>query len=186
MNQHRHQFRILIQKESYKFSATHFTVFGPGHAERLHGHNYAVAVECGVNALDEMGMAFEFNSLKPRIKQIADLWDEYVLIPTSNPHIQIHAESIQGVPHTIVDFSHKSYRFPDSDVVQLQVRNITSEELAKEFLEKLVSAWMDSMPADERSSLQSRLCWIEVSVEETRGQKAACRRDFNLNSGKST
>ena len=36
-------FSIRLAKEDFKFSVAHFTIFGPGHAEPLHGHNYNVA-----------------------------------------------------------------------------------------------------------------------------------------------
>ncbi len=178
------QFRILIKKESYKFSATHFTVFGPDQAERLHGHNYAVSVECGLTQTDELGMAFEFNSLKPFIKKTADLWDEFVLIPTANPYIKIADEKIAGTPHIIVNYADKSYRFPEADVRKLDVRNITSEELAKTFLELLLKSWLGSLAASERKALESRLSWVEVAIEETRGQLAAIRRSFKPTSEK--
>jgi 6-pyruvoyltetrahydropterin/6-carboxytetrahydropterin synthase len=186
VDQNRNHFRIRIEKESYKFSATHFTVFGPNHAERLHGHNYAVTVECGITELDELGMAFEFNTLKPHIKRVADLWDEFVLIPTLNPYLKFGTELLDDVSHTIVTFGNKSYRFPDSDVVKLALRNITSEELAKEFLELLLKQWFEAMPPASRDFLQSRLEWLEVSVEETSGQRATFRRGFDIKLGPMT
>ena len=37
--------RISIAREQYKFSCAHMTVFADGTKERLHGHNYTVAIE---------------------------------------------------------------------------------------------------------------------------------------------
>lgn len=172
------QYRVVIQKESYKFSASHFTVFGPRQAERLHGHNYAVSVECAVKALDELGMAFEFNSLKPHIKNAANLWDEFVLLPMLNPYIQFESDLIEGQPHTVVNFAGKSYRFPDSDLIKLPVRNVTSEELAKTFLQILLESWMSSLNKVDAEVLKANMLWMEVAIEETCGQRAVFRREF--------
>ncbi len=38
-------FATRVEKEHLKFSAAHFLIFANGSAERLHGHNYRVAVE---------------------------------------------------------------------------------------------------------------------------------------------
>jgi 6-pyruvoyltetrahydropterin/6-carboxytetrahydropterin synthase len=175
------QFLVSLKKEAHKFSATHFTVFGAGNAERLHGHNYSVGVECGISKLDELGMAFEFNSLKRHIKKTADAWDEFVLIPKLNPYLKISSENIAKTPHTVVNFENRSYRFPHSEVIQLDVTNITSEELAKSFLENLIHSWLSSLEESERSILIDRLAWVEVSIEETAGQKAAYRKVFTQN-----
>lgn len=165
-------FRIYIQKESYKFSATHFTVFSATAAERLHGHNYAVGVECEIKDLNHLGMGFEFNTLKPHIKAIADLWDEHILIAGKNPFISARSEMVGKVEHRVFEFHGRSYRFPTDEVKILPVSNITSEELAREFSKCLVVRWFGSMSASEASLLKANLNWLEVSIEETRGQKA--------------
>lgn len=179
-------FLVSLKKEAHKFSATHFTVFDARNAERLHGHNYAVGVECGITKLDDLGMAFEFNSLKRHIKKTADAWDEFVLIPRLNPYLKVSSENIAKTPHTVVSFEDRSYRFPDSDVIQLNVSNITSEELAKLFLENLMNSWLSSLEVADRSNLLNRLAWMEVSVEETAGQKAAYRKFFAQYSNEGT
>ena len=38
-------YAIRVEKENLKFSSAHFLIFEDGTAERLHGHNYRVAVE---------------------------------------------------------------------------------------------------------------------------------------------
>jgi len=171
------RFRIYIQKESYKFSASHFTVFSATEAERLHGHNYAVAVECELSGLNELGMGFEFNTLKPHIKALANVWDEHVLIAGQNPFISSRIEMIEGKEHQVFEFHGRSYRFPLNEVKILQVSNITSEELAREFAKCLVVRWSDSLSDSDRTLLRANLNWVEVSIEETRGQKATYRID---------
>ena len=34
---------LRLSKQAMKFSAGHFTLFGPGKRERLHGHDYRVS-----------------------------------------------------------------------------------------------------------------------------------------------
>jgi len=168
-------FRIHIQKESYKFSATHFTVFSATEAERLHGHNYAIGVDCELTDLNDLGMGFEFNTLKPHIKSLADAWDEHVLIAGRNPFISARSEIIGKTEHQVFEFQGRSYRFPADEVKILPVSNITSEELAREFSRSLVIRWFDSLATSESALLKLNLNWIEVSIEETRGQKATYR-----------
>ncbi len=171
------RFRIYIQKESYKFSASHFTVFTATEAERLHGHNYAIAVECELSGLNELGMGFEFNTLKPHIKALADVWDEHILIAGRNPFISSRLEMIGSTQHQVFEFHGRSYRFPVDEVKILPVSNITSEELAREFAKFLAIRWFDSLSDSDRTLLQANLKWVEVSIEETRGQKATYRID---------
>lgn len=168
-------FRIHIQKESYKFSATHFTVFSATKAEKLHGHNYAVSVECELTDLNDLGMGFEFNTLKPHIKKLADSWDEHILIAGQNPFISARSERIDKTEHKIFEFHGRSYRFPSDEVKVLPISNITSEELAREFSKCLVASWFDSLSEPERTALKANLNWIEIGIEETSGQKAIYR-----------
>jgi 6-pyruvoyl-tetrahydropterin synthase len=169
-----HSLRIRLAKETFKFSATHFTVLNSMEAERLHGHNYQVSVECELLTVSKLGMGFEFNELKPQIKQLTNLWDERVLIANGNPIITILAEEVRGVPHWVVDLQcdglDRSYRFPKAEVVFLETVNITSEELARLFTVALASAWRAA--AKSQDDLAARVKSLAVTIEETRGQSA--------------
>lgn len=164
-------FRVRLAKEAFKFSATHFTMMSSNEAERLHGHNYHVSIECQVTDVDALGMAFEFNSLKPLIKAATQAWDERVLIPLNSPHLKIGEENVRGESHWTVDFANRSYRFPKADVKMLACRNVTSEELARLFAESLATAWSQAVGSDQ--SLAKRVQTLAVTVEETRGQSAS-------------
>lgn len=166
------QFRIRLAKETFKFSASHFTLFSSTEAERLHGHNYQVRVETDLQGLDAHGMGFEFNSLKPVIKTATDLWDERVLIPTESPFLKIGEETVRGEPHWVVDFHTRSYRLPKSDVVMLKTANVTSEELARLMAFEIVRGWK-KLAASDLANLAKRVLSITVTVEETRGQGAS-------------
>jgi len=44
--------RILIARAEHKFSCAHMTVFPDGTKERLHGHNYTIAVAIEVAGIE--------------------------------------------------------------------------------------------------------------------------------------
>ena len=149
-------FTVELHKESFKFSGTHFTIFGAGRAERLHGHNYHVKASLVLDQIDpELGMAFDFNAVKPLLKAECEALDEYVLLPSQSPHLKISDEG----DNVEVQFGKKTYVFPRSDVRELPVVNVTSEELAKYFCDRLI-------PQIKGLAVN----FIEITVEETRGQ----------------
>jgi len=155
-------FRIRLAKENFKFSCSHFTIFGPGKAESLHGHNYYVSAELTLTGLDtELGMAFDFNLVKPMLRQIADQLDERVLLPETSKLLNIKKSGQQ----IEVSFADKHYSLPASDVSILPVVNITSEELARYFAESFVA----KVKASGDSSLK-KIRSVSIGVEETRGQ----------------
>ena len=173
-----HAFQIQLAKETFKFSASHFTLFSPTQAERLHGHNYQVAIECTLSALGALGMAFEFNTLKPLVKSLTENWDERVLIPSKSSLLKLKDETIDGEPHLVVNFQRRSYRFPKSDLVMLETENITSEELARLFGLRLAANWKDLVenftdPLLADRALADRVQTLTVKIEETRGQSAS-------------
>lgn len=148
---------IRLQKENFKFSGTHFTIFSADASERLHGHNYYVAVELEVAAVDEkLGLAFDFNEIKPLVRQECQLLDEYVLIPCQSPYLKI--ERANG--NLVVSFKGKLYSFPQGDVQELPLVNITSEELSKYLCERIATQLHKEL----------KINLLKVSVEESHGQ----------------
>ncbi len=158
-------FRVRLEKENFKFSCSHFTLFGPSEAERLHGHNYYVSVEIGLKALDPvLGMAFDFNDVKPLVRKLTEAWDERVLLPGRSPYLKIEAKDDSFV----VSFGKKKYEFPQEDALVLPTVNVTSEELARLLAENLAAALKTN------EGLEPRLDSLTVGVEETRGQSVYC------------
>jgi 6-pyruvoyltetrahydropterin/6-carboxytetrahydropterin synthase len=157
----RMSYRIVLEKEAFKFSCSHFTIFGPGRAERLHGHNYHVVTELKLTKIDpDLGMAFDFNLIKPLIREETQALDEHVLLPSRSPHLKIDA--VAGTVRAHLGVKH--YSFPVEDVKILPVVNITSEELACYFAQKL---------AGRLRATPEAIRYIEsmsVGVQETRGQ----------------
>lgn len=150
-------FRILLEKETQKFSCSHFTIFGANDAEALHGHNYYVSAEFGLKDIDpDLGMAFDFNTLKPLVKRLTDSFDEHVLLPLKSKFLTIRQTSTD----VTISFKDKHYLLPAKDCLLLDVVNITSEELAREFAKRLI-------PELKKFPMINRLT---VGIQETRGQ----------------
>ena len=155
-------YTINLAKEPFKFSCSHFTILSPTKAERLHGHNYQVRVSIAVREIDlQLGLAFDFNSVKPLIRTFCDELDERILLPTKSPFLKMHrrAEQIE------VGFAQKLYSFPAEDTLSLPLVNITTEELSRFACERLVRD-MKELP---------HWTQVKVSVEETRGQSVSYR-----------
>ncbi len=153
-------FTIHLAKELFKFSCSHFTILSANQAERLHGHNYQVRVDIGVNDLDlHLGFAFDFNAVKPMIQNFCAALDERILLPARSPFLQVstHAEQMEVV------FAQKRYSFPSCDTVCLPLSNITTEELARHAWHSLARD-MAALP---------RWTKLQVQIEETRGQSAS-------------
>lgn len=153
-------FTIHLAKEPFKFSCSHFTILSKDHAERLHGHNYQLRADIEIGSLDtELGMAFDFNAVKPKIRMICDELDERILLPKRSPFLKIHDEGGQ----LRVTFGKKTYSFPAEDCLCLPVSNVTSEELARYICERLVTLMADN----------KHWTGVRVEVEETRGQSVS-------------
>ncbi|MEK7355301.1 MAG: 6-carboxytetrahydropterin synthase [Bdellovibrionota bacterium] len=154
-------FRIRLEKENFKFSCSHFTIFGPSRAEALHGHNYYVSVELKLASLDpKLGMAFDFNLVKPLVRAVADRLDERVLVPENSPYLTIQ----KSADRIVATYGAKKYDLPAADVILLPVVNVTSEELARHFADELLKGL-----APHPESL-ARVESVTVGIEETRGQ----------------
>jgi 6-pyruvoyltetrahydropterin/6-carboxytetrahydropterin synthase len=154
-------YRIELDKENFKFSSAHFTIFSATVAERLHGHNYYASCEMEIETIDpSLGMAFDFNLVKPMILEIVAHLDEYVLVPTRSPHLRI--ETANGSIH--LGFAKKQYLFPADDVRLLPLVNVTAEELSRYIAEELVAR----LRAEKGAAGAVRE--VSIGVQESRGQ----------------
>jgi 6-pyruvoyltetrahydropterin/6-carboxytetrahydropterin synthase len=125
---------LHIDKENHKFSAAHYTIFGPGERERLHGHNYSVSTRI-LAPMGDNGFSADYNVYKERIKQLCDELDEYMLLAADSPHQSI-AE--QG-DYYRVQFAGEEMLFLRSDTLVLPIRNATVEEFAHYLLGRLLA-----------------------------------------------
>lgn len=153
---------LILEKDRFKFSSSHFTLFDEHHAERLHGHNYYVSLKLGFRGISkETQLAVSFDLVKSSLKKICDELDERVLLPKNSSYLKITEEKGYSSAGLEVLFQKKRYVFPKEDVALLEVSNISSEALAKWVGEKFLASLPKDVSVDE----------IELSIEETRGQR---------------
>lgn len=152
---------IELAKESFKFSAGHFTIFGPGQRERLHGHNFTVA--CAVSGVvGDDGMMADYTRYKDLVEQVCSRWNEYFLLPSASPLLRIEEA---GEQLTAV-FGEERIPFLKRDVLLLPVRNVTLEELAALVLDTVRARVVElGDPVDE----------VVVKVSSGPGQSASAR-----------
>ena len=154
---------VRLDKECHVFSAAHFITFGGDICERLHGHNYRVAVEVE-GPLDENQYVIDFIALRDELKVITDELDHRVLLPASHPLIRL----TMGEQEIEAVFTPDGRRwvFPRGDCAILPVANTTAELLAHYIGQRLLAAIQR-----RTGSAPSRL---EVAVDENHGQWGVC------------
>jgi 6-pyruvoyltetrahydropterin/6-carboxytetrahydropterin synthase len=152
-------YRVRLEKEHHVFSAAHFITFGGDVCERLHGHNYGVAVEVE-GPLDENQYVIDFIALRDELKALTDELDHRMLLPTGHPLIDVTANEQE----VTVVFSPDGRRwvFPRGDCVILPIANTTAELLARYLGERLLKAI-------ERRTGQ-KPARLQVAVDENHGQ----------------
>lgn len=151
---------LALSKEAMKFSAAHFTLFGPGRRERLHGHDYFLSARLRARVGDD-GLCFDYGLLKRELMTLCGDLDEYVLLPGESPLLRIERDG--GLVDAV--FGDERIPFLASDVRVLPIANITLEELARWFLGRLLESCSDHF--DEWG-----LQWLELAVEAGPGQRA--------------
>ena len=152
--------RLSIGKQAMKFSAAHFTLFGPGSRERLHGHDYFVSADLHARVGDD-GLCFDYGILKRQLMALCQELDEYVLLPAESPLLRIERDGdrVEAV------FGEERIPFLAADVQVLPLANVTLEELARWFLGRLMAACGERF---EGWGLE----WLRLSVEAGPGQRA--------------
>lgn len=156
-------YRIRLDKEHHVFAAAHFITFAGDICERLHGHNYRVAVEIA-GPLDENSYVVDFIAARDELRAITDELDHRMLLPKSHPLIKVVADAKEVTATFTPDG--RRWIFPLGDCVILPVPNTTAELLARWIGEQLLGR------------LEARLgwkpAWLEVAVDENNGQWGLC------------
>lgn len=160
------RFSVRVTKDHLVFSAAHFITFADNICERLHGHNWRVAVEID-GPLDENRYVFDFIALRDAAQNIVNELDHRVLLPTRHTAISV-TESENEVT---ARFEERRWVFPREDCVLLPIENTTAELIAEWMAGRLI----DALRTADRSRLQA----IRVEVEENFGQWAICERPLN-------
>jgi len=150
--------RIAIAREQYKFSCAHMTVFADGTKERLHGHNYKIAVELELERI-ELAAMVPFAPIKAALAELCAAWKEHLLVAAKNPFLEITRDDDE------LEFKlcGERYVMPRQDALLLPIDNISVEALA---------AHVASLLRDRvaRPGVMS----LAVTIEESPGQGARC------------
>lgn len=157
--------RILIAREQYKFSCAHMTVFADGTKERLHGHNYTIAVAVEVARVDLAAM-IPFAPIKAALAELCAGWKEHVLLATQNPFFVV----VRDDAELEITLCGERYVMPRQDALLLPIDNVSVEALAAHVAEIL----RERIAVLEAPHVQS----IEVTVAESPGQGASCTVDL--------
>jgi 6-pyruvoyltetrahydropterin/6-carboxytetrahydropterin synthase len=149
------RFHVRVTKDHLVFSAAHFITFNGNVCERLHGHNWRVAVEVA-GPLDENHYVFDFIALRDGLQAIVNELDHRMLLPLRHPLIRVN----QTLVEVEATFESRRWIFPGEDCVLLPIENTTAEKLA----------WWIGQRLRETLSLGELK--LRVEVEENFGQWA--------------
>jgi 6-pyruvoyltetrahydropterin/6-carboxytetrahydropterin synthase len=152
-------YSVRLDKEHHVFSAAHFITFNGDVCERLHGHNYRVAVEVA-GPLDENQYVIDFLALRDELKAITDELDHRMLLPTGHPLIRVTTGEKEV--EVVFTLDGRRWVFPRGDCVILPVSNTTAELLAQYIGDRLQAAIL------KRTG--GRPTRLEVAVDENHGQ----------------
>jgi 6-pyruvoyltetrahydropterin/6-carboxytetrahydropterin synthase len=156
------RYRVRVTKDHLVFSAAHFITFNGTICERLHGHNWRVAVEVA-GPLDENHYVFDFIALRDATQKLVNELDHHVLLPTQHPSIRVVANEKE----VTTTFEERRWVFPREDCVLLPVANTTAELIAHWIALHLKDVFL-------RHAGGKHLELLRVEVEENFGQWAMC------------
>jgi 6-pyruvoyltetrahydropterin/6-carboxytetrahydropterin synthase len=158
--------RIQIAREQYKFSCAHMTVFPDGTKERLHGHNYTVALALDLARIDFASM-IPFATIKRALATLTTEWKERVLLAELNPFFVLAESRPEELEFTLCG---ARYVMPRADALILPIDNITVEALAAHVAELLRERLAPSV--------RGIATQLEVTISEHAGQGASCAVDI--------
>jgi dihydroneopterin triphosphate aldolase (PTPS-III) / 6-pyruvoyltetrahydropterin synthase len=169
-------FEVRVAKDTFKFNAAHFVAF-QGFRERLHGHNYTVAVKLlGSRKIGSDGYVVDFGDIKAVTKKVCKDLNEHFLCPTLSNVMQITVESHNTGAATanseivkLVCEDGSLFVFPKQDCAMLPIVHATTEELA-------VYLWGKILQGLDATFLRKRgIHTMEITVAEAIGQEATFR-----------
>jgi 6-pyruvoyltetrahydropterin/6-carboxytetrahydropterin synthase len=149
--------RVTVERNTLKFAAAHMATFA-GQVEPLHGHNYAVVVECE-GPLTEDAWVIDFGRIKQSMRRLCDVLDHKFLLQQSSHLLSVteHADAFE-----LRTIEGRRYLFPRADVLPLPIRNSTAEQIAGWLHDRLC----EDLLAAGITTLES----ITIGVEEAPGQ----------------
>lgn len=159
-------FSIEVAKDYFNFASAHFLIFANGEREALHGHNYQVSTRIE-GELDRAGVVLDFIGFKPLVKQVCDALDHRTLIQSASPALRFRERARE------IEIRYKKQKLilPRQDVILLPLAN-TSTELLAEYVAGQIRRRV------KRRFPGARIRFLEVGVEEARGQRGFYRGEF--------
>ncbi len=152
-------YRVRVTKDHLVFSAGHFITFNGDICERIHGHNWRVAVEVE-GPLDENHYVFDFIALLDLSRAIVAELDHRMLLPDGSGRIGIVEEG----PNWRAVHGDRYWSFPRDECVILPIPNTTTERIAAWFSQRLRNA------ISARGLIVPPV--VRVEIEENFGQSA--------------
>ena len=160
---------IELFKENQKFSAGHFTIFSATERENLHGHNFTIYVAL-TGVVGREGLMADYGQFKRQVAQMCHDWNETFMLPNLSPHLRVERTDT----HIIAHYADEQIPFLLRDVTVLPVANVTIEELARLFGERLTE--------DRERLAAQKVVGVTVKCASGPGQWASWRWE----SGEST
>jgi 6-pyruvoyltetrahydropterin/6-carboxytetrahydropterin synthase len=152
-------YSVRVTKDHLVFSAGHFITFDGDHCERIHGHNWRVAVEVE-DVLDRNHYVFDFIALLNMMRSLVSELDHRMLLPDGTGLIRI----VEDGPNWRVEYDDRHWSFPRDECVVLPIPNTTTELIADHLGTRLREA------IAARGLPLPRI--MSVEVEENFGQSA--------------
>jgi 6-pyruvoyltetrahydropterin/6-carboxytetrahydropterin synthase len=153
------RYKVRVTKDHLVFSAGHFITFDGDHCERIHGHNWRVAVEVE-DELDRNHYVFDFIALLEMTRALVAELDHRMLLPDGSGLIRV----VEDGPNWRVEYADRLWSFPRIECVVLPVPNTTTERIADYLGDRLRRA------IAERGLALPHV--MRVEVEENFGQSA--------------
>ncbi len=125
---------IEIAKQYLHFSIAHFTIFSATDRERLHGHNFRLAVSI-TGEIDDNGLCFDYAIYKTILQELCQKYNEYTIIAKNSPHLTIK----EGGDFYLITHNEITVPMLKADTILLPVLNVTIEELSQYLLGEVLA-----------------------------------------------
>ncbi|KAG1711619.1 hypothetical protein DVH05_008867 [Phytophthora capsici] len=158
-------FKVHVSKDYMKFNAAHFIAY-KGFREKLHGHNYRLAVTI-TGQVGPDGYVVDFGEIKKVSRVICKDLNESFLVPMNSDSLKI---SFDGTNVHILTEDMAKFSFPKADCSLLPIVHSSAEELAIYISNQLVDSF--TLVA----LLERGVRKIEVSISEANQQFASYER----------
>jgi len=161
-------FEVNVSKDTFKFNCGHFVAY-KGFRERLHGHNYKLAIRLlGSRQIGQDGYVLDCGDLKAVTKKVCKNLNEYFICPMYSDVITItEDEDKKTINLTCEDCS--KFSFPKADCAMLPIVHSTVEEIAMYCWGQIL------LGLDAKYLVQRGIHTMIVTCSEAIGQEAVFR-----------